>query len=437
MLKMKLSKLSISLFAIFLFSNTFLSATVLDYIVAIVNDDVITHSALQNEVQAFEHRLHQKGETLPPQYLAEMQKRILDSMIFRKIQLQRAAQTGIKIDDNTLNAELQRMAQAEGMDLPKLIKTLEKRGQDYAVYREEARNELIIISLKRRDIVRGISITEREIDNFLANQLKQGATPSQYHLLHILIATPESASPEEIAEKKQEAMAVLQKLKAGADFRQMAMTTSDSEQAFEGGDLGWRDIGSMPNLFVDALVKMQVGDIVDEPIYSASGFHIIKLVDKRGVKKSLVMQTKMRHILISTNQIVSDTEAKNKLSDLRLRIQAGENFAELARSHSEDHAAPVDLNELEWSNAGDFVPEFEESIATIPEGQISEPFKTRYGWHIVQVVERRKFDNTEEALRTQALQQIKQRKIEEETQNWLRRLRSQAYVEYRLEGMRE
>jgi len=434
---MKLSKLSISIFAICLFLNTFSSATVLDYIVAVVNDDVITHSALQNEVRAFEHRLHQKGETLPPQYLAGMQKRILDAMIFRKIQLQRAAQTGIKIDDNTLNAELQQIAQSQGMDLSQFIKKLEDQGQDYTAYREEARNELIIISLKRRDIVRGINITEREIDNFLANQLKQGATRSQYHLLHILIATPESASPEEIAEKKQHALTVLEKLKAGADFRQMAMTTSDSEQAFEGGDLGWRDIGSMPNLFVDALVKMSVGDIVDEPIYSASGFHIIKLVDKRGVSKSLVTQTKMRHILISTNQIVSDADAKNKLTDLRMRIQGGEDFAELARSHSEDHASPVALDELEWSNAGDFVPEFEESIAAVPEGQISEPFKTRFGWHIVHVLERRKFDNTDEALRTQALQQIKQRKVEEETQNWLRRLRSQAYVEYRLKGISE
>ena len=436
---MKLSKLLVSASIIYLFFNNFSSATMLDYIVAIVNDDVITHSALQKKVQFYEDRLRQKGKTLSSQDLVNIQKRVLDDLIFSKIQLQRAAQTGIKVDDNTLNMEFQRMAESQGVDLSILIKELEKQGIDYAEYREEARKDLIIASLKRRDIVGRINITKREIDNFLVSQMKQGATKNQYHLLHILIATPEEASPEEIAKKKQKALSVLKKLKAGADFQQMAMTMSDSEseQAFQGGDLGWRDAGSVPILFVDALATMKVGDIIDEPVFDANGFHIIKLADKRGIKKSLVMQTKMRHILIKPSQILSNTEAKDKLVDLKLRIQSGEDFEKLARLHSEDRASPLDLNEVEWANAGDFTPEFEESIATVPVGKITEPFKTRFGWHIVQVLERRQFDNTEDALRMQALKQIRQRKIEEEAQIWARQLRSQAYIEYRLEGMSE
>lgn len=408
------------------------SAEELDYIVAVVNEDVITDSALQKEMRAFEERLRQEKKPIPPtEVMHQLQKRMLETMILRQIQLQRAAQTGIKVDDDTLNTKLTQMAEFQKMDLPTFIKKIEDLGENYADYREGIRNELITQSLKQRDIIRYITITDREIENFLANQVKQGGVDSQYRLLHILIAIPEAASPEKIAENKQKALDVLAELKKGADFQQMAMTMSDSGSASEGGDLGWRDSGSIPSLLAEAVVKMAVGDIVSEPIFDSSGFHIVQLVDKRGVEKSVVTQTKMRHILISTNQLVSDVEAKSKLADLKMRIQGGEDFAELARSHSEDNAASVDQDKIEWSTPGDFVPEFDEAMNATPEGQISEPFKTRFGWHIVQVLARRTHDNTEEALRMQATQQIKQRKIEEETENWLRRLRNDAYVEYR------
>jgi len=403
---------------------------VLDYIVAIVNDDVIVNSILQEEVHNHLEEWRQKTDRLPPQ--EDLERQGLKRLIMNTLLLQLAKRTGIQVEDSVLNEKLRSIAEKEHKDLQTFRNDLEKKGDSYERAREKIRDGMIIERLHRRKVISRISVTEREIDNFLANKIQQGTVSNEYHLWHILIATPDAPSPEDIETKKEQANQVLIELKEGADFQAMALKVSNSSQAIEGGDLGWRAAGELPTFSNRIVNNMAIGEIKG-PIRDSSGFHIIKLVDKRGSESTIVTQTKVRHILIKTNELVNDFEAKNRLVELKFRIEQGDDFVQLARAYSEDSRTTANGGLFGWVNPGDLVlvPEFEKVMNNLSENQVSEPFKSRYGWHIMQVLERRQHDNTEQAIRTLAEEQILRRKIEEESNSWIRQLRDEAYVKYR------
>jgi len=403
---------------------------VLDYIVAIVNDDVIVNSTLQEKVQLVLDKWRQKNRRMPPR--AQLEKQVLEELIITTLQLQVAKRTGIQIEDSRLNEQLRDIAAQNQMDLQSFRDQVEREGHSFVYFRETLREQMILRALQKRQVVNRITVTEREIDNFLANQIQQGTASNEYHIWHILIATPEAASPEEIKAKEQKAQKVLAKLKAGADFQEMAISVSDARQVIESaGDLGWRKAGELPTLFNNVINNMAVGEI-QGLLRNPSGFHIIKLVDKRDGEKSIITQTQARHILIKTNALVSDSEAQKRLEELKYRIEQGDDFAKLARAYSQDPLSAAKGGSLDWINPGDLVAEFEDVMDSLSENQVSEPFKSRYGWHIVQVLARREHDNTKKAIRVKAEQQIRQRKFEAELQSWQRQLREEAYVEYRL-----
>jgi peptidyl-prolyl cis-trans isomerase SurA len=401
----------------------------LETIVAVVNDDVITRTELDNRMHAVKDQLKNQSSPLPPD--SALEKQVLDRMILASLQLQLAEHNGIRVDDETLNRTIDRIAEDNKLSLPEFRALLEREGYDFAAFREDIRHEIIINRLQQREINDKVMVTEQEIDKFLAAQRAQGNAGTEYRIAHILIAVPDAASSERIQAARKRAEDVLAKLKAGANFQETAIAVSDGQQALKGGDLGWRKLGELPTLFVDPISHMKTGDISDL-IRSPSGFHIIKLMDQRNDDRHIVTQTHARHILIRTDELTNDDAAQAKLRDLRQRSVNGADFGELARKFSNDTASAANGGDLGWVNPGEMVAAFEEQMNKLGKGEISPPFKTGFGWHIVQVLERRRHDNTETFVRSQARETIRQRKIEEEMQSWLARLRDDAYIENRL-----
>ncbi|MFQ5488475.1 MAG: peptidylprolyl isomerase, partial [Gammaproteobacteria bacterium] len=330
-----------------------------------------------------------------------------------------------------LNKTIGNIAAQNKLTLSQFRDVLEKDGFSFTRFREEMRQEIIIRRLLQRQVESRISVTEQEVDNFLVNQKTQGKAHDEYHLGHILIALPEAASPAEIRQARERAQKILEELRRGRDFSETAIAVSDGQQALKGGDLSWRQAGELPTLFVDVVRDMKVGDVSDL-IRSPSGFHIIKLLEHRSGQRHLVTQSHARHILIRPDGLTSEEQALETAHELRRRILAGEDFAQLAREYSDDKASAVDGGDLGWVSPGQMVSEFEQALAKLEPGLISEPVKSGFGWHLIQVLERRQHDDTDEFTRNQARKQIFQRKAEEAQSNWLRRLRDEAYVEYRL-----
>jgi len=423
--------LTACLIGILLISGNVMAGVPLDRIVAVINDDVIMQSELEERIRSVLKQMAQQGAELPPQDI--LIKQVLERMIMVKLQTQFAERTGIKVDDETLNQTINRIAAENNLSLSQFRNILEKDGINYENFREDIRNEITITQLKRRQVDNRVTVTDREIDNFLANEEVQGGgTENEYHLSHILISSPEGATKEEMEQARLVAEKVVSDLKSGANFEELARNVSDGQQAATGGDLGWRTESEIPTLFSEKILAMKEGGI-SEIIQSPSGFHIIKLTGLRSTDKHIVTQTHARHILIRPNELVSDDDAKNRLEQLVLRIKGGDDFSELARSHSDDPGSAVNGGDLGWTNPGQMVPEFEEEMNKLKPGEISGPFKTQFGWHIVQVLDRREQDNSEQLKRARAREIIMQRKIEEAQQNWLRGLRDEAYVEYRLD----
>ncbi|WP_127478252.1 peptidylprolyl isomerase [Sulfurivermis fontis] len=400
----------------------------LNRIVAVVNDEAITNLELEKRLQSILVQLRQNGTALPPMEI--LRRQVLERLIIERLQLALAADRGVRVDDETLNEVITRIAAQNQLSPQQFRAALERDGGDFAEFREEVRHEIIMSNLRAREVESRIEVTPQEVDDFLARQAAGGGLDTEYHLGHILIAVPEGASPEQVQTARAKAQEVLEQLRAGADFRQMAITHSAGQQALQGGDLGWRKGGQLPTLFADSVLRLAPGE-VSEPLRSSSGFHIIKLIDKRGEQREYVTQTHARHILIRSTALVADTEARARLERLRERILQGEDFAELARANSEDPGSGAKGGDLGWANPGTFVGPFEQAMNKLQPGEISEPFRSQFGWHIVQVIERRQRDSTEELKRARAHDAIRQRKIEEETQDWLRRLRDEAYVEYK------
>ncbi len=400
----------------------------LNHIVAVVDDDAITSSELDKRLQSVLAQLQRNNTPTPP--MALLRRQVLERMIVERIQLALAANKGVRVDDEALNAVVGRIAAQNKMSLDQFRAELQKEGVAFADFREQIRNELIMNNLRQREVDSHVEVTPQEVDDFLARQANTSGLDVEYHLGHILITVPEGASPEQVQAARAKAEKVLGELRNGADFKQMAVSYSDGQQALQGGDLGWRKGAQLPTLFADSVATMSPGQVSDL-IRSSSGFHIIKLLEKRGEQRQFITQTHARHILIRTSELVSDYEARTKLNRLRDRILAGENFADLARANSEDPGSAVKGGDLGWANPGMFVPAFEEAMDKLKPGEISEPFRSQFGWHIVQVLERRQRDSTEELKRARAQEAIRQRKIDEATQDWLRQLRDEAYVEYR------
>lgn len=402
----------------------------LDRIVAVVNEDIIAASELNNRMRELAIQLRQKGQELPPR--DSMREQVLERMISKRLQLQTAKRLGLTVDDTILTKAIANIAKNNNITLLELRQTLEADGIRFNLFREQLREDILINRLKQKEVINRIVITEQDVRNFLSREVGSSRQRSAVHLLHILIATPEGASPEDVQAARSKADRLAREIHDGADFSAIAMRESDGRQALDGGNLGWIETSRIPTLFTQEVDSLEPGSISD-PIRNASGFHIIKLVEVKGAKRLLITQTQARHILINTNEIVSDSEARQRLETLRERIVGGESFETLARSHSDDKASAIKGGGLGWTSPGDMVPLFEQEMEALGPNQISQPFKTQFGWHIVQVLARRDHDNTEEVMKNTARSAIRKQKSDEAIELWLRRLRDEAYVEVRLE----
>lgn len=402
----------------------------LDRIVAVVNNGVITEYELKTRVESTLKQLALQRTPAPPRHLLERQ--LLERMITERILLQMAEDTNIRFEGPQLDRALARIARQNNMELDQFRRALEQDGLDFNAFREQVRTEMTIARLREREVDNRVVVTEAEIDNYLANPVLDTERKNEYLLAHILVTTPEGASPERLQTLRAKAERALEELRAGADFGQVSAAYSDARNALQGGVLGWRNEAQLPTLFVTAIRDLPPGGITPV-LKSSNGFHILKVLDKRGKDVTLVVkQTHARHILIKTNEIVGDAEAQHRLRQLKERIENGADFAELARLHSDDLSASKG-GDLGWLSPGDTVPEFERTMDSLRPGELSEPIQTPFGWHLIQVLERRDQDVTQERRRIEARQAIRARKAEEAFDDWVRQMRDRAYVEYRLE----
>lgn len=402
-------------------------AETIDKIIAIVEDDVILESELNQEVVTVEQRLRAANTTMPPLFV--IRKQVLEKLILDKLQRQLAERSGITVSDEMLNNSAAEVARRNNMNPQEFRVELERQGMSYKNFLDNLRKEIIINQLRGHEIGGRIKVTDQEIQHYLETQDQGGSEAQQYHLGHILIAVKEAASPSEIQKAQKKAGQVVEKLRAGEDFAQTAMSISDDANALKGGDLGWRTVGDIPTLFVDTVKKM-AADSISDPIRSPSGFHIIKMLDiKGGMAHQMVTKTEVRHILIKTNEIIDDNEAKRRLLALKARIQGGEDFAALARGHSDDKGSALQGGSLGWVGPGDLVKPFEDAMRQLKIKEISNPVQTQFGWHLIQVLGRENKDNSADYRKNTARDAIRNRKIEEETELWLRKLRDEAYVE--------
>jgi peptidyl-prolyl cis-trans isomerase SurA len=378
--------------------------------------------------QTVRQQLRQRNAAIPSSDI--LRRQVLERLIMQKLQLQRAEMSGIRVADDALNAAVRQIAENNNLTIRQFRDALESDGYDFTEFRETIREEMVISRLRKSEVEDSIVVSEREVDNFLATQNLQGDSEQAFRLLHILVGIPDAPTPEQVQEAEKK-LAVIQDLLAeGGDFSEIAAGYSDGQNALEGGELGWRKQAELPTLFASVVPNLAVGEVSDV-IRSGSGFHLVKLAEKRSEETHLVKQTKARHILIKTNELVTDEAAEKRLQQLRERILNGEDFAELAKAHSEDTGSAIDGGSLGWTSPGVMVPEFEEVMNGLAEGEMSDVFQSRFGWHLIQVEERREQNMADEFKRNKAREQLKQRKIEEELESWLRAMRDEAYIEYR------
>ena len=401
-----------------------------DRIVAVVNDEVITHNDLNERVGLVSNQLRKAGGNVPA--ADALQQQILERMINDLVQVQLAKETGIRVDDVTLDRTIQRIAQENNLSMTDFRTALEKDGVKYSRFRDDIRNEILLARLREREVENGLVVTDAEVETEIAREAKDKSGDSEYRLSHVLVMVPAQASPEQIEQRRRRALAALSELRRGANFAQVSATFSDAPDALQGGNLGWRASGRLPSLFLDALEKLQPNDVSDI-LRSPNGFHIIKLLEKRGKAAAAgVQQTKVRHILIRSKEGLTEGEARERLSRLRERIVAGSDFGDLARVHSEDSSAPKG-GDLGFVAPGDTVPEFERAMNALQAGETSQPVQSPFGWHLIQVQERRSDELSEDRKKLAARQAIRARKGDEAYSDWLRQTRDRAFVENRLD----
>lgn len=402
----------------------------LDRVMAVVNSEVITRLELDEQVKRATRELSRQGTPLPQMDLLE--KQLLERMITTRILGQYAKETGLRIEEAQVDRAIARIAQDNKLSPEDFRAIVIEEGLDWNQYREDIRSEITAARLREREVDSRITVSDSEIDNYLKLAQASGQN-EEYNLLHILVTLPEGATAEQIQSRRARAEEVLTKLRGGTDFKQVSATYSDAPNALQGGELGWRTAGRLPNLFVQAVADMKPGD-VSAVLRSPNGFHILKLVETRSTAKQVVVQqTHVRHILVRLNEIVAEAEAKRRLGEIRQKVQAGADFAELARSQSED-ASAVRGGDLGWISPGDTVPEFERAMDGLKAGEVSEPVQSPFGWHLIQVLERRSEDMTKERERQLARQAIRARKSDEAFIDWVRQQRDRAFIEQRFEG---
>ncbi len=401
----------------------------LDAIVAVVDDDVVLASELVERRDSVHERLRQEGATeLPP--LDALMSQLMERLVIENIQLQMANQRGIVIDDETLTEAVNGFARQRQMTLDEFRESLEQEGNSYRKLREDVRRELQLQRVQRLLVNRRITITDQDLDDLITSPFFQEMISDEYRVGHILLAV-DGSEPETVERAAREADEIVAKLRDGADFAQMAIEHSAASTALEGGDLGWRGAGELPSLFAEQVVAMAPGDTAD-PIRNSLGFHVVQLLEQRGVSRQRQLQSLVRHILVQPSAIRSPEETRELAADLHRRILAGEDFAELAKEFSDDPGSALAGGELGWSDGSDFVPAFREVMTAIDIAEVSEPFESQHGWHVVEVLDRRDRDMSDEARRSMAMQVLHSRRFEEELQEWLQEIRDEAYVELRV-----
>jgi peptidyl-prolyl cis-trans isomerase SurA len=401
----------------------------LDRIAAIVNDGLVLKSELDAQMDAVSKRLQEQKVELPSQSVLKQQ--VLDRLILQEIQAQHAKRVGLTVSDEQLNSALQEIAGRNKIPFDQLPTALAAQGVDYKQYRESMRRELTLNTLRQRDVISHINVTPHELEQFLTRQ-QTSAANDEFSVSHILLSLPEAATPQQLEEITKKAQDLAARASKGEDFGQLAIANSNSQTALDGGQLGWRKGTQLPEFILQLVTKMKAGD-VSEPVRTPSGFHIVKLNERRsGEAQVIINQIHVRHILMKPNELDDDETVRQKLSRLRDRILKGEDFAGIASTTSADPGSAPDGGDLGWSGPGTFVPEFDKAIADLKVNEISEPFKTRYGWHIVQMLGTRTYDSTDDVRRQRAFAAIRESKADEETELWLRRLRDEAFVEIKM-----
>ena len=408
----------------------------LEGVAAVVDEGIVLKSELSERLALVMQTLQKRQAELPPEQrpplppMAVIEQQVLDQLILREIQLQRADRVGITVADDMLNEALSRVAQNLGYTLEELPTVLAAQNIDYATYRDDSRRDLLVEQLEQRDVINRIAVTPRELDLCLVNADATASDTFDYNISHILIGVPANATQRDVDAARTRINEIHDRLEAGEDFARLAVGTSQAQTALEGGSLGWRKGAQLPTLFADLVVRMKPGDF-SEPIQSSGGFQIVKLNDMRGAERTMVDQLRVRHILLRPNEILDDAAVQQKMLGIRERIVAGDDFATIAEAVSEDTVSSSEGGELGWLSPGDTVPEFEEALAQLPLNELSQPIQSRFGWHLMEVLERRSHDTTDEAKRDQCARQVRATKAEEERELWARRLRDQAFVDIR------
>ncbi len=402
--------------------------TLIDKIVAVVNNDVVLSSELDRELELLEKQAKESGQRLPETSVLE--QRVLERLIQNKVLMQRATTLGISVDENTLNRAITSVARNNNMSLGDFRQALRLEGIDYQGFREGIREELTISRLRAREVDNKLVISPRDIDNFLKRSKDSEQSQSSYRLQHILVGVPDGASSEQLAAAQQKINEIASAIKGGSDFGTLAATHSDGARALDGGDIGWRKPDELPELFSSAISPLKAGDVT-EILRSPNGFHLLKVIDLRSDNATVASETRARHILIKDKPESDNDKNRITLQGIRDRIVAGESFEELAKAFSEDSNSAVKGGELPWFKPGEMVPQFEQVVANLPIGQLSEPFRSDFGWHIAEPLERRQYNPSTENRRKEAEEILRRTRSDEEYDAWLRRLRSEAYVELR------
>jgi len=406
------------------------SGVVLDRVVAIVNDGVVLQSQLDAQINAIMDRLREQKAQLPPADVVHQQ--VLERLVLQEIQYQRAKRLGVQVSDEMLNEALRDVAKRNGLPFEQMPAALAAQGIDYAGYRDDMRREISLSLLRQRDVFPHIYVSPRELDQALQRQSQQPDENAEFDVSHILLSLPESATGEQVAAVEKLAVQIHDRASSGENFGQLALTYSQAQSALERGKLGWRRLNQLPQFIAELVAGMKPGEVA-RPVRTPTGFHIVRLDDTRGTSSGpmLVEQIHARHILLRPNEVQDDATTRQRLTALRDRILAGEDFGALASVTSEDPGSASRGGDLGWSSPGTFDPEFENALATLEPDQISEPFRTQFGWHIIQLLGKRTFDQSDEVRRQRVLTALREGKVDEETELWLRRLRDEAYVEIR------
>ena len=428
-----LSSIALALFASGLCAqptNAPPSVVNVDRVVAVVNDEALTQYELDDARRVVQAQL--KQQKVEPPAADVLDKQVLERLITQRALLQQAKEDGVKIDDTQVERAIQRIAQENKLSADDFRKLLAQEKIPYAKYRDDIRNEMIVQRLREREVDSKVQVTDAEVDQYLATLKAQNAGETEYRLAHILVLVPEQASSDQIENRRRRAEEALRSINSGADFAEVAAAFSDATDALQGGSLGWRSGARLPTVFADAVRDMKPGT-VSGVLRSAAGFHVVKLLEKRSHDDATVVdQTHARHILVRVNELTSEADAKAKIDRLRDRLESGANFADLAKLNSED-ASAAKGGDLGWLSPGDTVAEFEEAMAKLAPNQISPPVRTSFGWHLIEVLERRKQDVTVDRARSEAQTAIRQRKADEAFQDWVRQIRDKAFVEIRLD----